>query len=50
VETNMKKRYEKPAVESESVFETLASGCGLFNPDDDPNCDPGAEGVTLNSY
>ena len=47
---NMKKRYEKPAVESELVFETLASGCGLFNPDDDINCDPGAEGSTLNSY
>ncbi len=33
----MKKPYEKPAVETESVFETLASGCGLVT-DADPAC------------
>jgi hypothetical protein len=38
----MKKKYQKPAVESEAVFETLAAGCGLLNPADDINCDPDA--------
>jgi hypothetical protein len=42
VETHMKKKYQKPAVESEAVFETLAAGCGLLNPADDINCDPDA--------
>ena len=35
----MKKPYEKPAVESESVFETLASGCSLLTVND-PSCNP----------
>ncbi len=33
----MKKPYEKPVVESECVFETLASGCTLVT-DSDPGC------------
>lgn len=36
----MKKDYEKPAVESDEVFETLAAACGLLTPGDDINCDP----------
>lgn len=36
----MKKTYSKPTIESESVFETLAAGCGLVNAADDPGCDP----------
>ena len=35
----MKKPYEKPAVESECVFETLAHGCTLVT-DADPDCNP----------
>jgi hypothetical protein len=36
----VKKPYEKPVLESESVFETLASGCTLVT-DSDPDCNPG---------
>lgn len=28
----VKKEYEKPTIESESVFETLATGCSMINP------------------
>jgi len=45
----MRKEYSEPTVESEPVFETLAAGCGLLNPDDDPNCDPGAGGTQWSS-
>lgn len=31
-------KYEKPSIESESVFETLAAGCTYYN-DDDAACD-----------
>ena len=42
----MKKRYAKPRVESETVFEALAAGCGLQNPNDDSNCDSDWGGQT----
>jgi hypothetical protein len=45
----MKKRYEKPAIESESVFETLASGCTFISAGDDSNCNPDFGGVELQS-
>ena len=45
----MKKKYEKPAIESESVFETLASGCTFVSAGDDPNCDPAFGGTELGS-
>jgi len=35
----MKKVYEKPSVESEPVFETLAAGSGLNDPIFE-ECDP----------
>jgi hypothetical protein len=41
----MKQPYEKPTIVSESVFETLAAGCGLFDPDDD-TCSPYLGGTT----
>jgi len=44
----VKKPYEKPAVESESVFETLATGCGLVT-DADANCNPAFGGTNLQS-
>jgi hypothetical protein len=36
----VRERYEKPACESESVFESLAAGCTFISALDDPNCDP----------
>jgi hypothetical protein len=35
-----KKSYEKPAMESERAFETLAAGCGLNDPTAMAECDP----------
>jgi hypothetical protein len=35
----VKKDYEKPTIESESVFETLASGCTLADPYTQPECE-----------
>ena len=35
----MKESYEKPEVTSESVFETLAAGCTMFDLADE-NCNP----------
>lgn len=28
----MRKAYEKPSIESETAFETLAAGCTVFDP------------------
>jgi hypothetical protein len=43
----MKKAYEKPYIESEQVFETIAgSVCTLDNPDQVSACDPMWGGVT----
>lgn len=44
----MKKPYEKPLVESESVFETLATGCTLVT-DADPDCNGAFGGNNSNS-
>jgi len=44
----MKKQYEKPVVESERVFETLASGCTLIAADDS-NCQPDFGGTDMMS-
>lgn len=46
--TNMKKTYSKPRVESESVFETLAAACTFISANDDPGCDPDFSGTELN--
>lgn len=35
----MKSKYEKPQVESESVFSTLAAGCTYYVAADDAACD-----------
>jgi hypothetical protein len=40
----MKKLYEKPSIESESVFETLAAGCTMLDPKTQPECDTGIGG------
>ena len=44
----MKKTYEKPTVESEAAFETLAGGCTLQT-DNDPPCNPTFSGTNLNA-
>lgn len=36
----MKNAYEKPGIETESVFTTLAAGCTFYVAADDANCDP----------
>ena len=46
----MKKRYDKPTVESETVFEVMAAGCGLNDPLDDSNCDSVWGGQTNQGY
>jgi hypothetical protein len=35
----MKKKYEKPTIASEDVYETLAAGCTFFD-NTDPSCNP----------
>ena len=44
----MKKTYEKPSVETEAVFETLASGCTLLT-DSDERCNSDFGGTNLRS-
>jgi hypothetical protein len=44
----MKKTYEKPIVESEAAFETLAGGCTLQT-DADGACNPAFGGSNLNA-
>jgi hypothetical protein len=46
--TQMKKTYEKPIVESEAAFETLAGGCTLQT-DADGACNPAFGGSNLNA-
>lgn len=36
----MKKTYEKPTVDTDSVFETLAASCTQDASGGDPGCDP----------
>jgi hypothetical protein len=36
----VKNSYEKPRVETESVFTTLAAGCTFYVAADDAQCDP----------
>lgn len=45
----VKKDYEKPSIESEGVFETLAAtpACTLADPALDGGCDPDFGGVIL---
>lgn len=45
----MKDMYEKPTVETESVFETLAAGCTFYSANDDAACNPIFGGTELNS-
>jgi len=45
----MKKTYSKPTVESESVFETLATGCTFITVNDDLGCGSDYGGQELNS-
>lgn len=45
----MKERYEKPAVESEKAFETLAAGCTYISAEDQTSCDPEVFGTELRS-
>jgi hypothetical protein len=45
----VKERYEKPAVETESAFETLAAGCTFYTSVDDQNCGGIFGGQELNS-
>lgn len=44
----MKKTYEKPSIESESVFEALAAGC-LFSDTQFADCNDAAFGTQFNS-
>lgn len=37
--------YEKPSVESETVFEALVVFCTWLDPQDDSGCDPAFGGV-----
>jgi len=43
----MKKTYEKPMIESEAAFETLAGGCTWLTNADEA-CDPRWGGTLLN--
>ncbi len=44
----MTKAYEKPTMETESVFETLAGGCGMLT-DADEDCNRDFGFTNLNS-
>ena len=46
----MKEVYEKPAVESEQVFEALALGCTFISAGDESKCDPDFGGQELRSF
>jgi hypothetical protein len=45
----VKESYEKPAVETELAFETLALGCTFWASADDQNCGGIFGGAELNS-
>jgi len=42
-----KKPYEKPQVETESIFETLGAGCTFISATEDQGCDPVWGGLEL---
>jgi len=42
-----RRTYEKPSVESETVFEALVVFCTYAMPIDDPACDPEFGGVSF---
>jgi hypothetical protein len=42
-----RKPYERPHVETESIFETLGAACTLMSANDDSACDPRWGGTEL---